>query len=71
VTHQQGSDVGEFTDAPRISMEFEESLGNSHHREDRLRRRHRHAGVAAANGDVTLLRIHSSSVADASAPSAS
>jgi hypothetical protein len=48
-------------------MEFEESLGNSHHREDRLRRRHRHAGVAAANGDVTLLRIHSSSVADASA----
>jgi hypothetical protein len=51
-------------------MEFEESLGNSHHREDRLRRRHRYAGVAAANGDVTLLRIHSSSVADASAPSA-
>ena len=38
VTHQQRSDVGEFTDAPRISMEFEESLGNSHHREDRLRR---------------------------------
>ena len=38
-------------------MEFEESLGYSHHREDRLRRRHRHAGVAAANGDVRLLRI--------------
>jgi hypothetical protein len=34
-------------------MEFEESLGNSHHRED-----------------VALSRIHSSSVADASAPSA-
>ncbi|MFZ0228826.1 MAG: hypothetical protein WAL41_18230 [Mycobacterium sp.] len=41
MTYQQSSDVGEVTDAPRISMEFEESLGNSHLREDRLRGRKR------------------------------